>query len=427
MAETYLGLDFGTGGVRACVIAPGGEIEALERLDFVPLAPHELAPAWADALLQVIAAIPRGLRRQLAAIALDGTSGSVLACDPELTPLHPPLLYNDARAGAEASLIAQAAGAEHIAANPASGLAKMLWLKSRLNPGQPAQYLHQADWLSALLSGRHGVSDYHNALKSGYPPGAPVWPDWISRLLGHDGQLPKVVPPGAAIGQLRRDRALELGISGDCLIRSGTTDSIAAFLAADVRLPGEAVTSLGTTLVLKQLSPRPVHSTAQGVYSHWFGRLWLAGGASNSGGGVLAQYFTPGELAGLSREIDPNRPSGLDYYPLSRAGERFPINDPQLAPRLEPRPDNPTHFLHGLLEGIAGIEARGYRLLAELGAGPLRRVLSTGGGAANECFRLIRQRRLEVPVQRAGAEEAAYGAARLARDGTQLFPGADHA
>ena len=48
---------------------------------------------------------------------------------------------------------------------------------------------------------------------------------------------------------------------------------------------------------------------------------------------------------------------------LEKIGDRFPINDPYLEPRLAPRPDDPIEFLHGLLESMARIEAQGYKLL----------------------------------------------------------------
>jgi len=204
-------------------------------------------------------------------------------------------------------------------------------------------------------------------------------------------------------------------------VRAGTTDSIAAFLAAGATQPGEAVSSLGSTLVLKLLSQQRVESPQHGVYSHRFGKLWLAGGASNSGGAVLRLFFADAELQSLSRRIDASQPSGLDYYPLPQPGERFPINDPLYPPRLTPRPDDNAHFLHGLLEGIARIEMQGYKLLQELGATPLTAVLSAGGGAHNEAFTAIRARLLGVPVRTAVHAEAAYGSALLARDGTRLL------
>ncbi len=417
----FLGLDFGTSGARACVIAPGGEIEDLLRIDFGVLPEHEAAATWRETLLELVAQVPVGLRKRLGALAVDGTSATLLACDEALNPTFPPLFYNDARAALEASAIARAAGAEHPAAMATSGLAKMLWLKKRLGLERARLYLNQADWLSAQLSDKP-VSDYHNALKMGVDLDTGRWPDWVEYLADVD-YLPIPVRPGETVGLLARPRARELGVNADCLVRAGTTDSIAAFLAAGVENPGEAVTSLGTTLVLKLLSERRVDDARFGVYSHWFGNLYLTGGASNAGGGVLRQHFTDDELAELSAHIDPNINTGLDYYPLPQTGERFPINDPGMQPRLEPRPEHRAEFLQGILEGLARIETKGYAKLAELGATPLVRVLSAGGGSRNPAYTRIRSRLLGVPVEVAAEHEACYGTARLACWGTSLFPG----
>jgi sugar (pentulose or hexulose) kinase len=278
------------------------------------------------------------------------------------------------------------------------------------------------------------VSDFHNALKMGVAFVSPSpsdksfaetghWPKWVSTLTDMK-PLPALLPPGANVGLLSRPRALALGINTDCLIRAGTTDSIAAFLAAGVTQPGEAVTSLGTTLVLKLLSRQRVDAAQFGVYSHWFGHLWLTGGASNAGGGVLRQHFDNEALATLSARIDPNFDTGLNYLPLPCPGERFPVNDPTLQPRLTPKAENPVEFLQGMLEGLAQIEAAGYGKLAALGATPLSRVISTGGGAKSDAYTRIRARKLHVPIALATQQEACYGTARLACFGTQLFPGA---
>lgn len=64
------------------------------------------------------------------------------------------------------------------------------------------------------------------------------------------------------------------------------------------------------------------------LYSQKFVEPWLDGGASNTGGRVLIHFFTIAKIKHLSLEIDPTKLSDLDYYPLVKAGERFPINDP---------------------------------------------------------------------------------------------------
>ena len=138
------------------------------------------------------------------------------------------------------------------------------------------------------------------------------------------------------------------------------------------------------------------------------------GGASNTGGKVIEHFFPRDRLAELSAGMKPERPTGLSYYPLLKAGERFPINDPKLPPRLEPRPKDDTTFLQAILEGIAEIEALAYHKLAELGAPPLRSVRTVGGGAANSAWTTIRERKLAAPFKHAQSQEACVGVARLA-------------
>lgn len=416
----FLGIDFGTSGARACVIDALGAVVHEDRRDFGRLEDYERAGIWREALWDLIAALPPAIRTQLSDIALDGTSGTLLACDEALDPRHPPLLYDDDRAVEEAARIAKTAPPGHPAAAVTSGLAKMLWLKQRLGLTGARLYLNQADWLAGLLSGRVGMTDYHNALKLGLDLDTLQWPAWVEYLADID-YLPVPIAPGARLGTLSRPRARYLGVNPGCMVHAGTTDSIAAFLAAGVRDSGDAVTSLGSTLVLKLLSDARVESVEHGVYSHWFGTRWLAGGASNAGGAALKQFFDDRRLAQLSERLDPAVESPLDYLPLPKPGERFPVCDPTLAPRFAPRPADDAEFLHGLLESLARIEARGYALLAELGASPLRRVETAGGGANNPAWAQIRQRCLGVPVKRATQTEAAYGAARLARDGVRLF------
>lgn len=224
-----------------------------------------------------------------------------------------------------------------------------------------------------------------------------------------------MVKPATILGCLTKSLTRRLRLPRAPLIAAGTTDSIAALLALGPLAPGTGVTSLGSTLVLKIVSPQPIAAPEFGIYSHKLDHVWLAGGASNSGGAVLAHYFDTPTLSRLSAAIAVDTPTHLHYYPLIRPGERFPINDPLLAPRVTPRPADDHLFLQGLLEGLADIEARGYALLADHGGPRIKAVITTGGGAHNEAWRAIRERVLSVPVKNITAQPAAFGAARLAR------------
>jgi sugar (pentulose or hexulose) kinase len=407
----FLGLDFGTSGARACVIDSEKTIVWEQRVAY-PDPAEQTTADWRAALHTLLSALPTDIAAQLHGLTIDGTSGTVLLCDAELEPVSPALLYYDNRAQQQAAQLKAIAHNGNTVCTATSGLAKFLWLTQQSDINHAAYFLHQADWLTALLSGKPGISDYHNALKTGYDVEQLCWPDWVMAL-PHTHLLPQVFAPGEIIGHIQPDIAAHFGIHPQCAIHAGTTDSIAAFIAADVNQLGIGVTSLGTTLVLKQLSAIRIDAPEYGVYSHRYGDLWLVGGASNAGAGVLRHYFDDAQLAALSVQIDPLQDSPLDYYPLTKIGERFPVNDVRLAPRLEPRPANDVEFLHGLLQGLARIEAAGYAKLAELGAPPLKRVVTNGGGAQNTVWKKMRRRLLDIPVSTAVHSEAAYGSTLL--------------
>ena len=421
MADAYLGIDFGTSGARAMAIDAHHEVVAQSHIEFG--GPDQTPATWRTALFDLISLLPVDCRATLKSIAIAGTSASALLCDAGNQPLLLPLMYHDSRASEEARALQAIAPPGHVTLSPSSSLAKLLWFSTQPIYSQARYFTHQADWLAALLHGRPGISDYHNCLKLGYDVENLCYPRWILKLPVAN-LLPHVLAPGARIGAITSDVAQNLCISRNCRILAGTTDSIAAFLAAGANRPGQAVTSLGSTLVLKLLSHSRVDAAQYGVYSHRFGKLWLAGGASNVGGAVLKSYFSDTQLVTLSQNINPAVASDLDYYPLPKPGERFPVNDPELQPRLTPRPADDAAFLYGLLESLARIEAHGYRLLQELGATPLESVLTAGGGAPNKTWTSIRQRLLNVNVTPALHAEAAYGAALLAAKGENLLTSA---
>lgn len=154
----------------------------------------------------------------------------------------------------------------------------------------------------------------------------------------------------------------------------------------------------------------------------------MIGGASNVGCAVLRKLeFSNEELVELSKEINPEEPSSLQYYPLTKKGERFPVADSSREPLLEPVPDNRAEFLHGILQSISDVERDGFIALGDLGATPSTptQVLSCGGGSKNDMWIKMREIRLnkslcenseerKISVKRATNTEASFGAAILA-------------
>ncbi|WP_421927832.1 FGGY-family carbohydrate kinase [Neoaquamicrobium sediminum] len=419
MTPLAIGIDLGTSGARAVAMTPAFDIVAQGASSLTDHGADARDPgvwwrAVEAALEQVLAVVePSSVR----AIAVDGTSGTLLPVDADGTPLARPLMYSD-KVEDEGLLvrIAPVIARDSAAHGATSGLAKALVFQ---DTDGIAKVLHQADWIAGQLSGRFDTTDENNALKTGYDPVAKRWPEWIAATGLRPELLPRVVAPGTPICVIAPATAVRFGLTEDVTIVAGTTDGCASFVATGASEPGDGVTVLGSTLTLKLLCDQPVFAPEFGVYSHRINGLWLAGGASNTGGRVLARYFTGDEIARLSEGIDPQEESALDYYPLLGPGERFPVMDANLQPRLEPRPASDAAFLKGILEGIAAIEKRGYDRLADLGAPALRSVRSVGGGAGNAAWTAIRQRRLGVPFLQAHSEQAAAGAARLALKGLE--------
>lgn len=415
----YIGLDIGTSAVRAVAIDGKGKGLA-DAAAPLPLPQVQGAQAVQDPLLwwnAVVAVLEHLLakvdRARVRALAIDGTSATVVLTDNKGTPLAPAAMYHDRRAAKHAERIA-ALAPRSPAASATSGLAKLLWWQSEGLTKKAAHALSQSDWLAGKFTGRFGVSDYNNALKFGYDCEAFAWPAFIGELGFEARLLPTVVAPGEAIGKLGAPLAKKLGLSTEVVVVAGTTDGVAAFVAAGATRPGEAVSSLGSTLVLKLLSDKPVTSPEHGVYSHRLGDTWLIGGASNAGGATLLQYFNPQQMEEMTPLLQPDQPTGLGYYPLPAEGERFPVNNPHLKPVLEPLPGDSVVFFQGMLEGIADIEAQGYRLLHSLGAPAVRVVFTTGGGAHNTAWTRIRARLLGTEMKPARSTQAAYGVATIA-------------
>ncbi|MBZ9740885.1 MULTISPECIES: FGGY-family carbohydrate kinase [unclassified Mesorhizobium] len=417
MTPLVVGIDIGTSGARAVAMRQdfsivGQSAVPLDRFGQNPRDPS----VWWQAVQAALAELLSGVdRAAILAVAIDGTSGTLLPVDIDGRPLAEPLMYNDKvdDAAILAAIVREApeASAAHGAT---SGLAKALRFQHQ--PGIAA-VLHQADWIAGNLSGRFDVSDENNALKTGYDVEQRRWPDWIAATGMRMDLLPDVVEPGDVTGTLTAAAAELFGLPRDVVVVAGTTDGCASFLATGATAAGDGVTALGSSLTIKILSDRPISAPRFGIYSHRLGDSWLAGGASNSGGKVLARHFPLARIIELSAMIDPTTETGLDYYPLGTAGERFPIADPALPPRLTPRPANDADYLKAMFEGMAAIEALGYGRLAELGAPALTSVRSVGGGAANPVWTAIRQRKLGVAFLPALSDEAAAGTARLALKG----------
>ncbi len=425
--SVYCGIDVGTQGVRVALV----DLTGTERgAGTAPITGshrsagrHEQHPdQWWEATLSALRTALDGAGEPLdvVALALDATSGTVLVEAGDGRARGNALMYDDARAGAQARR-AQEAGHELWSAlgyrmQASWALPKALWLVENggLEPGE--RIVHQSDHLLGRLAGTRVATDTSNALKTGADLRDATWPQDLFTDLGLDPRLlPDLVVPGTPIGSVGAAAAGLTGLRQGTPIVAGMTDGCAAQIAAGALRPGHWSSALGTTLVIKGASTRLLHDPSGAVYSHRHpDGGWMPGGASSSGAGVLSQTFGAGSLQELTLAAAHSVPTSAFTYPLSGAGERFPFVAPEAHAFTIGAVEGPAAQFAALCHGLAYLEKLAYDALCQLGADTSGPVTLTGGASRNRWLNQLRANALGRRCLLPASAEAATGMAVLA-------------
>jgi sugar (pentulose or hexulose) kinase len=415
-----LGIDLATADVRVqAVDVETGEtiVEFHRTLAVTGSGGQRTQPArhgeWARELVAAVSVRLGQRSREIGALSITGTSGTVVPVDAEGAPVGDAVLYDDPRGGVGLRALA----AQGFDLRPSSALARAAWMHAE----SPApRYVFTPDVVAAALAGRLLPSDTSHALKSGIDPVTGSWNRAALAVIGLPFEtMPELVAPGRIIGEVADPSAL--GLPPDVVIISGMTDGSTGQIATGAVAEGDTVGILGTTLVLKAVSVHDVVDGAAGIYSHVApdGRFW-AGGASNTGAGVLRTGVTAAlDPAEHASEIAAWGPADSVAYPLARSGERFPVVSADFAGfsvALDGRDladTEPIARLRSVYEGVALVERLGLERLAELGVEQRRHHLA-GGASASEVWNRIRATALGRPVIVSMGAGSARGAAVLA-------------
>ena len=99
-----LGIDLGTSGCRGVAIDAGGKLIAEASLSLpasnqdAPGQSEQQPDAWWQAVQQILSQLADACsQEEISAIAVDGTSSTLLLCDQAGEPLTPGLMYDDSR------------------------------------------------------------------------------------------------------------------------------------------------------------------------------------------------------------------------------------------------------------------------------------------------------------------------------------------
>src|SRR5271166_3823003 len=258
----WLGFDLGTQSVRAMAVSEMGHVlgQSSHPLTSRRDGPrHQQDPEeWWRAIVYVCRAALADLpTSSIQALAVDGTSGTVLFVDRSGKALTPGLMYDDTRATDEARRANEAGAAVWASLGyrmqPSWALPKLLWLlREHRSVTSRARLAHQNDFINRRFAGHDVPSDSSNVLKTGYDLIREAWPHEVFDALGVPNQvLPAVVRSGTQLGTVCAEAAEITGIPAGTPIIAGMTDGCAAQIGAGALEVGSWNSVLGTTLVLK--------------------------------------------------------------------------------------------------------------------------------------------------------------------------------
>jgi xylulokinase len=364
VSEVTVGIDIGTGSVKAVAADADGNVVAWARVPHALQVPapnrmqHDDDEAWR-----------RGPRRALEQLGdVEARAVSVAAMVPSLTavdgdgvPRMPGLLYGDER------------GRTTSKGNPAESgelLAFMKWFREEY-PEAKGFWPAQAVANHAL--GGDAVLDTSTA-STAYP--LFDWTGWDESLASDLGvttaQLPRLVPTAWECGRVD-------GPDGPVLA-SGCIDALAEQIVAGADNDGDVIVILGTTLIVWGVTTSDKAPPGHYSIPHTTPGKMLVGGPSNAGG--LFVNWATSWLAEPAGAADPGRVPVWAPYPR---GERVPYQDPELRGALGGL--DLTHDAAAIRRAV--LEASGFvtRRMLDTGRdeGVLepRRIVATGGGIRN--------------------------------------------
>ncbi|MCF2487564.1 FGGY-family carbohydrate kinase [Dyadobacter sp. CY347] len=427
----FLGIDVGTQGVRVVLMNQDGAVKAAaeKRFELTATSREEQSPQlWWESCLGCLSDIAVSVgkeidKKNILSISVTSTSGTVIPLDQNDVPMHHALMYSDMRSEAEGKICKRVAEEfnpqGYTGFNASSGLSKMVWFVNHF-PDKAAQiktWIHATDYIIGKLCGNFRITDYTNALKSGFDVSKGVWPDYISEHLPIEKEwLQDVVPSGTVIGTLLPKLAEKLGLPAVKVV-SGMTDGCASQVASGVVNPGDWNTTIGTTLVVKGVTVKEINDPLGRLYSHRHPEgYWMPGGASNTGADWITAGFSE-NLTELNQAAAQLIPTFESAYPLMQRGERFPFISKQ-ARGFAPEGLSKETLFTASMEGVAYIERIAYELIESLSGETVRAIFTAGGASNSDTWLMIRASVLNKPVYKCGQISGAAGAAILAASAT---------
>jgi ribulokinase len=479
MADYLLGLDYGTGGAKACIIDLEGQVLsfAFEEYPFIHEHPgwceHDPHNYWAAAgrLIRSVIEQARIAPDEIRGVACSSALPSMVMIDAEGEPLHRAYNLMDRRATAEVEWLKEHIGEERILSVSSNRmedhptLVNLLWERNHRPESYPRIWkaLTIDGFITYKLTGEATLND---SAAGFYGVAYNVREGRFDRALmseiGISAELmPRLVRCTDIVGQVTRQAAEATGLAPGTPVAGGQVDCNAGWVGGGAIEPGDVQSNLGT------VGNFGVIHTDVGFLDSPVGRAMINVGYTTSGTGVgpnasassasnkvfitIPSTTTGGQSIRYLRdqfgqlEMQTERALGVDAYDLLNLqaqkvppgsegliilpflmGERTPIWDVHARGVIFGLSlhHGKGHLVRAMMEAVAYALYDSYRLIRESGLKINYPLVLNEGGARSTLWRRIITDVFAAPTvlvkRRTGAP---FGDAILAGVATGHLPG----
>ena len=465
MADHLLGMDYGTGGAKACIVNPRGQVLgfAFEEYPFIHERPgwseHDPVLYWQIAcrLIQSTLAQARLNPADIRGIALSSALPSMVMVDRQHSPIHRAYNLMDRRAIAEVDWLKEHVGEERIFQISGNRLedhptiVNLLWEK-RHRPESYSQ-VHKALTIDGFINLKLTGQAALNVSGAGFYG---VAYDLRHQHFDHalldeididSSLIPDLYQCTDIVGQVSQAAAAETGLAPGTPVAAGQVDCNAGWVGAGAIQEGDIQSNLGSVgnfgLIHRNVDYNfsPVGYlminfpyTVDSAHTYVTVPTTMTGGQSLR---YLRDQFSQLEietermlgvssydLLNLEAQKVPPGSEGLIILPFLM-GERTPIWDAYARCVIFGLSLNHTkgHVVRAMMEAVAYAMYDSFRLIKEAGLRINYPLVLNEGGAVSKLWRQIITDVFEVPTvlvkRRTGAP---FGDAILAGVATGLFP-----
>ncbi|MUG99927.1 xylulokinase [Scytonema sp. UIC 10036] len=453
MTDIVVGIDLGTGGVRAIAVDLQGKIIAQATRSYPLLTPQpgwteQNASDWVEASLDALFDVAQQLDGHRAiALGLSGQMHGMVPLNREGKAIRAAILWNDQRTDkAVAEIEATIPRQESIqrTGNPAiSGfqLPKLLWLRSEEPQAyaQLWQILLPKDYLGYVLTGEPLTEPSDASGVGCLKLENRQWDtDILDALNINPALFPPVIESTAIAGRLRSEIAARVGLPVGLPVVAGGGDNAAAAIGLGISSSNlnRGSLSIGTSGVIfapcvgvarRRHRPVPDPEGRVHLFCHVDGGYHLLGVTLAAGGSLrwyrdtFAPHMSYTELMEIAERSQPGA-GGVLFLP-HLSGERSPHLDPNTRGAFVnlSLAHTQADITRAVLEGVAFSLREAMEVISAIA--PVHQLLATGGGARSHIWLQILSDVLQTELIAPKAEEgAAYGAAILAMVGVGVYP-----